>query len=183
VLPLRILIFSTGMPSSGLILLLMVRFRTSGVSRSILSCAIGKGLDVNTGILDPDFLSTGFEYIGDELVSAAISSGVRRSQLNRSSSSASSTGSSVRRGLVESSVSPLRISELLRSSLRRPRLVSLSPVCPVLPGFLLAFARLIPAACSSSLSILASLSRWIQPSGSSSFGRYMFSGMSLSGWC
>ena len=37
VLPLRILVLSTGIPSSWVMLLLIVRFLTSGVSRSILS--------------------------------------------------------------------------------------------------------------------------------------------------
>ena len=143
------------MPSSGDILLLTVRFLAIGVSRSILSCGIGNGLDVSTGILEPDFLTTGFECIGEGVLAAAISSGVRRSQFERSSSSASSTGCSVRRGLIDSSTSSPRESDVLRSSLRPPRLVSL---CPLLLVVLLALARLIPAACSSSLSILASFS-------------------------
>lgn len=86
-LPLRMRVFNTGMPSSGLILLLIVRFLFKGVSRSILSCGIGRGLDVRTGIFEPDFFKMGLEYMGEGVWSAAISSGVRKSQLFRSSSS------------------------------------------------------------------------------------------------
>lgn len=147
VLPRRIRILSTGMPSSGLILLLIVRFLTKGVSLSILSCGIGSGLEVRTGIFDPDFFNTGLEYMGEGVCSAEISSGVRKSQLACSSSSSRGCG-------LVSSGSPL--AGTLRSSLSRPRLVSLlAGLFPVRRTV----ARLIPAACSSSLSILASLSR------------------------
>lgn len=103
-LSLRFRVLKTGMPSSGLILLLIVRFLIRGVSRSIFCWGIGRGLDVSTGILDPDFLNTGCEYICDGELSAAISSGVRKSQFSRSSSS--STASVVRD--FASSVSPRR---------------------------------------------------------------------------